>query len=230
MADTAQPANQLPARALMLQRRSAVGIRRRVPRSTRRNVFRYARASTPRSRRTIRRACGGRRASTSCCSSIGSGRRRPDCICWAATGRVSSGCLREIRGATCGAAHDMLPLVCLGRGDCRSLARRLSCDQDIAADGFFSLGMIAEFDASLDEHGPSFYRHLFWESGSSGRFCISRRKRPACGPPESAAFMTIRSTMCWACRITRFRASITSPSGCRSRTRGSRAEPGYWSG
>ena len=48
-------------------------------------------------------------------------------------------------------------------------ARRLSCDQDIAADGFFSLAMIAEFEASLSEHGPSFYRHLFWESGVIGQ-------------------------------------------------------------
>lgn len=62
-----------------------------------------------------------------------------------------------------------LPLFCLARGDCRHLAKRLSCDQDIAADGFFSLGMIAEFDASLGEHGPSFYRHLFWESGVVGQ-------------------------------------------------------------
>jgi SagB-type dehydrogenase family enzyme len=61
------------------------------------------------------------------------------------------------------------PLVCLARGDCRRLARRLSCDQDIAADGFFSLGMLAEFDASLMEHGASFYRHLFWESGFVGQ-------------------------------------------------------------
>jgi SagB-type dehydrogenase family enzyme len=66
-------------------------------------------------------------------------------------------------------AHDALPLVCLGRGDCRSLARRLSCDQDIASDGCFSLGMVAEFDASLAEYGPSFYRHLFWESGLVGQ-------------------------------------------------------------
>jgi SagB-type dehydrogenase family enzyme len=66
-------------------------------------------------------------------------------------------------------AHDTLPLVCLGRGDCRSLARRLSCDQDIASDGCFSLGMIADFDASLAEYGPSFYRHLFWESGLVGQ-------------------------------------------------------------
>jgi SagB-type dehydrogenase family enzyme len=62
-----------------------------------------------------------------------------------------------------------IPLVCLARGDCRRLAQRLSCDQDIAADGFFSLGMLAEFDASLVEHGAAFYRHLFWESGFVGQ-------------------------------------------------------------
>jgi nitroreductase len=66
------------------------------------------------------------------------------------------------------AAHDRLPFVCLARGDCRRLAARLSCDQDIAADGFFSLGMLADFDASLDAYGPSFYRNLFWESGVVG--------------------------------------------------------------
>ena len=62
-----------------------------------------------------------------------------------------------------------LPLVHLARGDCRALARRLSCDQDIASDGFFSLGMLAEFDRSLVDDGASFYRHLFWESGVVGQ-------------------------------------------------------------
>jgi hypothetical protein len=61
------------------------------------------------------------------------------------------------------------PLVRLARGDCRRLAARVSCDQEIAADGFFSLGMLADFDASLEELGPSFYRHLFWESGVVGQ-------------------------------------------------------------
>ena len=62
-----------------------------------------------------------------------------------------------------------LPLYLLARGDCRRLACRLSCDQDIAADGFFSLGMIARFETSLDEFGPAFYRHLFWECGAVGQ-------------------------------------------------------------
>jgi hypothetical protein len=51
----------------------------------------------------------------------------------------------------------------------RRLPARVSCDQDIAADGFFSLGMLADFDASLEEFGPSFYRRLFWESGVIGQ-------------------------------------------------------------
>ena len=64
---------------------------------------------------------------------------------------------------------ERVPLVRLARGDYRRLAARLSCDQDIAADGFFSLAMLAEFDASLAEFGPSFYRQLFWESGVVGQ-------------------------------------------------------------
>jgi len=66
-------------------------------------------------------------------------------------------------------ASDRLPLFCLARGDGRRLSERVSCDQEIAADGFFSLGMIAEFDASLAEFGVAFYRHLFWESGVVGQ-------------------------------------------------------------
>jgi hypothetical protein len=61
------------------------------------------------------------------------------------------------------------PLFCLVRGDCRAVAARVSCGQDIASDGFFSLGMLAELDRSLQEFGPAFYRHLFWESGVVGQ-------------------------------------------------------------
>jgi nitroreductase len=64
---------------------------------------------------------------------------------------------------------DALPLYCLAKGDCRRLAARLSCDQDIAADGFFSLAMIADFDRSLEEYGGFFYRNLFWEAGAIGQ-------------------------------------------------------------
>jgi SagB-type dehydrogenase family enzyme len=48
-------------------------------------------------------------------------------------------------------------------------ARRVSCDQDIAGDGFFSMAMLARFAASLTERGPWFYRRLFWECGLIGQ-------------------------------------------------------------
>jgi len=83
-----------------------------------------------------------------------------------ALARLQSACGRDFLWEP---AHDELPFVCLARGVCRALAARLSCDQAIAADGFFSLGMLAEFDASLEAYGPSFYRHLFWESGVIGQ-------------------------------------------------------------
>lgn len=48
-------------------------------------------------------------------------------------------------------------------------ANRVSCDQDIAGDGFFSLGMIGRVEPSLREHGEWVYRQLFWESGMIGQ-------------------------------------------------------------
>jgi hypothetical protein len=62
-----------------------------------------------------------------------------------------------------------LPLYLLERGDARALATQVSCRQDIAGDGAFSLGMIAEYQASLVAHGPAFYRRLFWEAGAIGQ-------------------------------------------------------------
>jgi hypothetical protein len=62
-----------------------------------------------------------------------------------------------------------LPLYLLERGDARALATQVSCRQEIAGEGAFSLGMIAEYQASLVEHGPSFYRRLFWEAGAIGQ-------------------------------------------------------------
>ncbi len=64
---------------------------------------------------------------------------------------------------------DDLPFFLLDHADCRAVSRQLSCGQDIAADGCFSLGMIAEFDAALAEGGPAAYRRLFWEAGAIGQ-------------------------------------------------------------
>ncbi|RMH05591.1 MAG: SagB/ThcOx family dehydrogenase [Nitrospirae bacterium] len=62
-----------------------------------------------------------------------------------------------------------LPFYLLEEGHAQQLAMQLSCWQDIAGDSAFSLGMIAEFDASLNRYGPWFYRRLFWEAGLIGQ-------------------------------------------------------------
>jgi SagB-type dehydrogenase family enzyme len=62
-----------------------------------------------------------------------------------------------------------LPLYLLKEGDCRSLATSVSCGQDIAGDGAFSLGMIADYRDSLVTFGAAFYRNLFWEAGLVGQ-------------------------------------------------------------
>jgi nitroreductase len=63
---------------------------------------------------------------------------------------------------------ESLPLFRLVAGDAREAARMLSCHQAIAADGAFSLGMLAEFDEGMQE-GPWVYRRLFWETGLIGQ-------------------------------------------------------------
>jgi SagB-type dehydrogenase family enzyme len=56
----------------------------------------------------------------------------------------------------------------LAAADARQAARTLSCHQEIAADGAFSLGMLAEYAPSLTL-GPWVYRQLFWEAGILGQ-------------------------------------------------------------
>jgi SagB-type dehydrogenase family enzyme len=62
-----------------------------------------------------------------------------------------------------------LPLYLLERGDARRVATQVSCHQDIAGEGAFSLGMIAEYQEQLVAQGPWFYRRLFWEAGAVGQ-------------------------------------------------------------
>ncbi|MEW6747111.1 MAG: SagB/ThcOx family dehydrogenase [Planctomycetota bacterium] len=61
------------------------------------------------------------------------------------------------------------PLYLLQRGEWRARAARLSLGQEIAGDGAFSLGMLAEFEDPLRSLGPWFYRRLFWEAGLIGQ-------------------------------------------------------------
>ena len=67
------------------------------------------------------------------------------------------------------ACPDGLELYRLQTGDARELAEQVSCHQAIAADGCFSLAMIAEFERPLQQYGAWFYPRLFWESGVVGQ-------------------------------------------------------------
>jgi len=76
---------------------------------------------------------------------------------------------REFRWQRVPTCPPGLPLYLLQEGDCRALAGRVSCGQDIAGDGAFSLGMIADYMDSLTTYGAGFYRNLFWEAGMVGQ-------------------------------------------------------------
>ncbi|KIL98089.1 hypothetical protein CCC_01150 [Paramagnetospirillum magnetotacticum MS-1] len=62
-----------------------------------------------------------------------------------------------------------LPLFRLAEGDFTWAATELSCTQNIAGRGAFSLGMLADFTRSLAEDGAWAYRRLFWEAGMIGQ-------------------------------------------------------------
>jgi len=61
-----------------------------------------------------------------------------------------------------------LPLYCLIETQTGKAARTVSCHQAIAADGAFSLAMLAEFEQPLAT-APWRYRQLFWEAGLIGQ-------------------------------------------------------------
>jgi SagB-type dehydrogenase family enzyme len=67
------------------------------------------------------------------------------------------------------ACPDGLPLYRLAAGDYRRLAERVSCHQEIAADGIFAVAMLAGFEHPLKTYGPWFYRRMYWECGAIGQ-------------------------------------------------------------
>lgn len=69
------------------------------------------------------------------------------------------------------------PLRLLAPFDTRAVARRLSCDQDIAADGYLGLAMLAPLDTALASEGPAHYRRLFWECGLIGQVLYLEAER-----------------------------------------------------
>ena len=61
-----------------------------------------------------------------------------------------------------------VPLHLLEEGDVTGLARDVSCRQEIAGDGAFSVGMLAAFRENI-ERAPYMYRRLHWEAGMIGQ-------------------------------------------------------------
>ncbi len=90
--------------------------------------------------------------------------RDPDALA-----RLRAASTRELAWTRPADVPDDLALVELARGDFRRHAEALSCHQEIASDGAFSLGMLAEFDASLERFGAWFYPRLYWECGAIGQ-------------------------------------------------------------
>jgi hypothetical protein len=62
-----------------------------------------------------------------------------------------------------------LPLFWLLQGNAQRLAAQVSCQQAIAGDSAFSLGMLAEFEGRLRQGGAWWYPRLFWETGLLGQ-------------------------------------------------------------
>jgi SagB-type dehydrogenase family enzyme len=67
-----------------------------------------------------------------------------------------------------GCPREML-LYRLFRDDVRRTAKVVSCHQDIAGDGVFSVGMLAEFDSAIAGGKAWNYPRLFWECGLIGQ-------------------------------------------------------------
>ena len=64
---------------------------------------------------------------------------------------------------------EALGLFLLEEGDYVGLSKSVSCGQDIAGDGCFSLGMLSAFEKPLTQYGSWFYPRLFWECGAIGQ-------------------------------------------------------------
>lgn len=57
----------------------------------------------------------------------------------------------------------------LEQRDLEMTSKHISCSQDIASDGAFSLGMLCNFSQQIQENGAHRYKELFWECGMIGQ-------------------------------------------------------------
>ena len=64
---------------------------------------------------------------------------------------------------------DLENLYLLEERDLQMASKAISCSQDIASDGAFSLGMLCSFSQQIQEHGAHRYKELYWECGAIGQ-------------------------------------------------------------
>jgi SagB-type dehydrogenase family enzyme len=64
---------------------------------------------------------------------------------------------------------DFEGLYLLQTRDFTIISKAISCSQDIASDGAFSLGMLSNFSEQLTEFGAHRYKELYWECGMIGQ-------------------------------------------------------------
>ena len=57
----------------------------------------------------------------------------------------------------------------LEKRDLKAASKAISCSQDIASDGAFSMGMLCNFSEQLQEYGAHRYKELYWECGMIGQ-------------------------------------------------------------
>jgi SagB-type dehydrogenase family enzyme len=81
--------------------------------------------------------------------------------------RLQTGTHGEFAWKRVASCPEHLRLFLLAEGDFRDAASVASCHQEIASDGAFSLGMIADFGDH--SRGAWWYRRLFWEAGVLGQ-------------------------------------------------------------
>lgn len=79
---------------------------------------------------------------------------------------------QELKDLVKGAWTQAIPginLYCLQRGNAQRVAKLLSCNQDIASDSCFSLGMLTRFQPAMHTATPWEYKCLYWECGMLGQ-------------------------------------------------------------
>jgi SagB-type dehydrogenase family enzyme len=83
--------------------------------------------------------------------------------------RLRAACKAGFGWTTPPGCPEGLALYQLVATDARHAAQIASCGQEIAADGAFAVGMLADYAGPLHAHGPWLYRRMFWETGAIGQ-------------------------------------------------------------